>query len=618
MGSIETGNEEQEYSVLRPWVQEVKYRDGRDPVYEPLFDLKDKENFHQPCFSTGVATRHGIEVEPSPLLFTEQFFPDDLIDKIAEYTNAYAKARLPPSQVQDVTRAELLRFFAIYYYMGLVKLPHKRDYWKCADDIWPSHPPCTSMTRKRFEYIWRNLHLVASTSEDAEEADVDEDDDDEFPALDFDIEDEEDNNSDVQPHTRTQDNLNEDTRWYAKADLFLSHVRRVSQRICIRPGTILSIDEMMKLFKGRSAQTIRIKCKPIKEGFKFFAICDVETGFVWEMIPDGRLEKETIHDTVLTLVSSIPDPLGQRNYVVGMDNYFTRDKVMNTLTELRIGVVGTSRFEAGWPPQEYRDIKESRFNSLHLMKDKHKYLIARWVDNNVVTMVTNVHEGTESVKRLRRKPRCTATNRRHLEQVWGDVYTKEIAIPQIIDDYNHWMLGVDKADQLIAYYRPKLRCRRTWMPLLFHALDVVRVNSYIAAVKCGYKGKLHSDNKSVHKEYTVAFVRALLARATTCEIRISRRRYNPNATPSPPPKRYRMSPKNPSLPDERFLGDPIEHLRVDAPKQGKCRMCSYLYFKAKKNGVTPLPTVQRPKKMCHACRVHLCTEHFHRYHRERT
>ena len=36
-----------------------------------------------------------------------------------------------------------------------------------------------------------------------------------------------------------------------------------------------------------------------------------------------------------------------------------------------------------------------------------------------------------------------------------------------------------EVDQLIAYYRPNLHCRRTWMPIFFHGLDVVRLNAYI-------------------------------------------------------------------------------------------------------------------------------------------
>ena len=55
----------------------------------------------------------------------------------------------------------------------------------------------------------------------------------------------------------------------------------------------------------------------------------------------------------------------------------------------------------------------------------------------------------------------------------------EIRIPGCIDDYNHWMNGVNKCDQFVAYYRNCLRCRRIWMPIMFHALDIMGVNAYI-------------------------------------------------------------------------------------------------------------------------------------------
>ena len=85
----------------------------------------------------------------------------------------------------------------------------------------------------------------------------------------------------------------------------------------------------------------------------------------------------------------------------------------------------------------------------------------QWIDNNVVKMVSNVHLGTsidEAVSRARKKPRINEFNRRNIWLVWGDEYTATVKIPQIMNDYNHWMLGVDVVDQLIAYYRPKICC----------------------------------------------------------------------------------------------------------------------------------------------------------------
>jgi hypothetical protein len=55
----------------------------------------------------------------------------------------------------------------------------------------------------------------------------------------------------------------------------------------------------------------------------------------------------------------------------------------------------------------------------------------------------------------RRKPRETSkTNYGHITTVFGSEWEQMIAIPGCSDDYNHTMNGVDKAYQLISYYRP--------------------------------------------------------------------------------------------------------------------------------------------------------------------
>ena len=434
------------YRVDTPWRQQVKYTDddkNRECVYEPLWDISNPGNFHSIEFNlnTSRVLRGEIRLEPTSMTMTELFFPDSLMDEIVSKTNAYAASRLPPGQREEVNRAEILRFLAIYYYMGLVKLPNKRDYWRGGgDDLWPSNIPCLSMTRSRFEYIWRNIHLVGAMPEaDDENLDIDEDKDEC-------IDEPEDIIEEVEPPPNCEEEEREDVaeeydlKWYEKSRLFLEHLTSISARICIRPGSRLSADEMMKRYKGRSGQKTKMKNKPIKEGYKFFALCDAETGYIYHMMPNGRLEKTTTHDVVMMLACTIPTS-SFHNYVIGMDNYFTWSKVMTSLTEIGVGCVGTSRFERGWPPKEFREIKDDRFNTLYTMIDKGKFMMGRWIDNNVVTMVTNVHNGDEKIKRTRRKPRENSTNKRHLQAVWGQEYTREIKIPGMIDDYNHWMLG---------------------------------------------------------------------------------------------------------------------------------------------------------------------------------
>lgn len=79
--------------------------------------------------------------------------------------------------------------------------------------------------------------------------------------------------------------------------------------MCEYPGLCLNIDEMLKFFRGQSHQRVQMRCKPIKEGLKFCAICDSTTGFVYHFIPDGLKDKDkgTVVDCVMWMVKTLPD-----------------------------------------------------------------------------------------------------------------------------------------------------------------------------------------------------------------------------------------------------------------------------------------------------------------------
>jgi len=354
-----------------------------------------------------------------------------------------------------------------------------------------------------------------------------------------------------------------------------------------------------------------MKNKPIGEGYKFFAICDATTGYVFDFLPDGRAEKgRTILKYVTDLVDSIPRR-DTKKYVVAMDNYFTTPNVMEATRERNVGVVWTARGRTGWPPKELLAIDDERFNSLYLMNDERNFLIGRWVDNNIVKMVSTVHRGmdTECVERERRRPRTTATNKTHVNEVWGpDQPTRLIKIPKMIDDYNHWMGGVDKADQLIAYYRPELRCRRVWMPIFLHCLDIMRVNSYVISKSINKKGN--------QKDFICEFICALNDRALSDAYngKSTRGTRTATATVTPPTKRRRTS-KQSELPLMRFSGCVAEHVACFATgKQKACIHCAHKRMKSKEDDGTTNMKVSYVKRKCSYCDVYLCKDCFVAYH----
>jgi hypothetical protein len=108
--------------------------------------------------------------------------------------------------------------------------------------------------------------------------------------------------------------------------------------------------------------------KPDKEGFKFLASCCTLTGFIYNFIPDGRLNKEKnkILKAVEHLLSTLPRRRSLK-YLPGMDNYFTQLVVVAMTRRSNVGLVGTARRQRSWPPQENKQIADWRYNSLYMM-----------------------------------------------------------------------------------------------------------------------------------------------------------------------------------------------------------------------------------------------------------
>ena len=169
---------------------------------------------------------------------------------------------------------------------------------------------------------------------------------------------------------------------------------------------------------------------------------------------------------------------------------------------MNVAVCGTARARRGWPPKEYKNIFDEHFNSLYWINDKDNFQIQRWVDNNVVTMVTTMRTPDETVSRVRKKLRVNAVNKVNLNRIWGENFTRMIEIPKVIDDDNHWMGGVNRNHQLISNYRHQLHCKRIWMPLMFHSLDVLCVNAYLVHVGL----QTNVNNRLEQKEFILSLV----------------------------------------------------------------------------------------------------------------
>ena len=317
-------------------------------------------------------------------------------------------------------------------------------------------------------FLFQHFHCNCLPDEDVGEEEIDKvgnndeinesADEEPFDWIDAQQEDDEELTSSIETEV---DNEGERKKkvWFEKVETLVHHMRSKNVKLVHTLGTLLSFDEMMIRCVGRSNETHRIKNKPIGQGYKLFCLT-TSNGFCVNFTPDGRAAekkgeqeydkndtKGKIQSMVLHVTdivshfrdkqkkrvwnkeratrgnkTNVFDELYSGKYVITMDNYFTSPKVIKSLRDRDIGVVGTARFKKTWPPQCLKQINSEtvKFNDFYWMVDDDGTMLGRWMDNNFVFMVSTVHRIGKTIERVRRKPRKTAKNCKHVDEIWGN------------------------------------------------------------------------------------------------------------------------------------------------------------------------------------------------------
>ena len=98
------------------------------------------------------------DLEATPETFSHLFLPDIYVETVAKHSTAYAKMRNGLS-ARPILPADILHFFAIFYLMGVVRLPCEEDYWKTNGSVNISMLNEYGMASTKFQYIWRHIHF---------------------------------------------------------------------------------------------------------------------------------------------------------------------------------------------------------------------------------------------------------------------------------------------------------------------------------------------------------------------------------------------------------------------------------------------------------------------------
>jgi hypothetical protein len=269
-------------------------------------------------------------------------------------------------------------------------------------------------------------------------------------------------------------------------------------------------------------------------------------------------------------------------YVVYMDNYFTSVALFKELRALQCGACGTARPRSGIPNQliELKEhIKSIPWGNL-FASEAQGILCLAWQDNNIVLLLSTIHSPDTFVSTKRKRPAITSTNATIARAPFGDEVEKDLAIPTAINDYNHYMGGVDIANQYRASYETHRRAERNWFPLFYFFLDAAIVNAFRIQ-------SIHKQQRQESRPNQLDFRKKLYQELFSFAITNKVEKPEPSTEPN--------------------------HYRFQLVGQRACVQCVYKRKIGKLQGLRQAP---RSKSGCLQCNVALCVKGqcWHEFH----
>ena len=396
--------------------------------------------------------RHRPLKTDTPLTYFERFITLAMLQWIVKETNDYATSPRVAKDVRlggDTNRKsklwtplvvnELLAFIGIVIYMGIVKLPSRRMYWEGRRSLGVSVIKKT-MTRDRFGMIARVLHFE---------------------------------HFDPDAPKRGEQGFDK-----------IRCIRRVLEMFrsaCMsnwRPGQFVSVDEAMIKMKGLSPLRTYMPNKPVKYGYKVWALCCSVTGYLYNFdVYQGKVGKDTETGLGMSVVVRLMSVL-YRGCVVACDRFFNSIALCYELLKNGMQLIGTVMTNRKGLPRGFhmekgrakKHLTRGTFSSWTKGTDYGTISATRWMDNKPVYFLGTYQTGTEAtVVRRMDKSGCEAHGTR-----------LDVPCPDVVRSYQENMGGVDTFDHLRAAYTCRLKMRGKWYHYLFWwVIESAIVNSYL-------------------------------------------------------------------------------------------------------------------------------------------
>jgi hypothetical protein len=398
--------------------------------------------------------------------FFYKFFPVVIFSWIAKWTNKVikatnktlrTKARKSKRKVVEMAatcEAEIKAWFGLRLVMACVQISNVKNYWSTKRG-WKNNLIHDTMSLKRFQ----NLSLCMALSNPVDNPDS---------------------------WSRKTPAQKKSYRAYVKKHPVypVEPTWNLVREMCCSQYKLrreISIDEAMIGYKGTKAKLRRVfmPLKPTRVGFKIYALAESSTGYLANFEYQCESNRKVV-DCVMSLI----EPFKGQYHHVFTDKYYTSVEVARQLltkdTYLTGAVKDSSKKLANdlstnpqknAKVQRMKDLHHARRGTFYIRQNGNMTYTA-WKDSKVLTVLSNAHDA------YRDKEKDTVNRKFSIDGIARSEIHTINAPPQVIS-YMYNYGGVDKADQLRAYYSTARKSNTWHMQLLSFLIDVCQVNAYI-------------------------------------------------------------------------------------------------------------------------------------------
>jgi hypothetical protein len=405
------------------------------------WNLLPRNRFSSPL--PGPKKDYGQNV-PRPTECFLMLWDDKVQRKIVSESNMYAtwvdpktkKRKGGPVQEPTITLEEFRKFIGICGFMAVREQPQMRDYWSFKTDSLHCDEVASTLTRNRFQYILKCLHIARKSTLVQNKQD---------PAYD--------------PIAQV--------RWLLEKlkNKFQAHWNG-SEFLCV--------DESMVAYNGKfCAFKQYLPLKPITHGIKVWCLCCSVTKFIlnWEVYVGAENEKIQnlpVHacGSGAGVVTRLTEGWEGKWHTIVMDNFFTSPMLFENLFNRQFYAIGIARQgRIGFPSSLDLPEKGTR-GALEVRVHRERKMAAiHWQDTKGVHFLSThsdpVQRGGLVVDR-------TSAGRK------VKVPTSPIQVAYACN-----MRGVDTQDQVRAQYTTQMSTKKWWHRLFFFCLDASFTNAYL-------------------------------------------------------------------------------------------------------------------------------------------